>query len=86
MSAPVGNETPQVPGDAWEILRDCRVFYLKQLVRLLQEAEALPEEPLRAFVKAAGGYYDEIVFDRKAQPVRSAWQPDRFPDIAGRRG
>lgn len=61
MSAPVGNETPQVPGDAWEILRDCRVFYLKQLVRLLQEAEALPEEPLRAFVKAAGGHYDEIV-------------------------
>jgi len=61
MPATVSNETPQVPGDAWEILRDCRVFYLKQLVRLLQEAEALPEEPLRAFVKAAGGYYDEIV-------------------------
>jgi hypothetical protein len=61
MPAPVSNEIPQVPGDAWEILRDCRVFYLKQLVRLLQEAEPLPEEPLRAFVKAAGGYYDEIV-------------------------
>ena len=35
MPAPVSNEIPQVPGDAWETLRDCRVFYLKQLVRLL---------------------------------------------------
>jgi len=61
MPAPVSNEIPQVPDDAWETLRDCRVFYLKQLVRLLQEAEPLPEEPLRAFVKAAGAYYDEIV-------------------------
>ena len=61
MSAPVENDTPQVPGDAWEILRDCRVFFLKQLVRLLQVAERLTEEPLRDFVKGAGAYYVEVV-------------------------
>ncbi|HYO28050.1 MAG TPA: DUF1631 family protein, partial [Azonexus sp.] len=65
MPIPVGNEILQVPDDAWDILRDCRVFFLKQLVRLLQEAERLPEEPLRAFVKAAGAYYDDIVSTEK---------------------
>jgi hypothetical protein len=39
MPIPLGNEILQVPDDAWDILRDCRVFFLKQLVRLLQEAE-----------------------------------------------
>jgi hypothetical protein len=65
MPIPLGNEILQVPDDAWDILRDCRVFFLKQLVRLLQEAERLPEEPLRAFVKAAGAYYDDIVSTEK---------------------
>ena len=61
MAPPVSNEILQAPDDAWEILRDCRVFFLKQLARLLQEAEPFPEEPLRAFVKAAGAYFDDIV-------------------------
>ena len=65
MPIPVGNEILQVPDDAWDILRDCRVFFLKQLVRLLQEADRFPEEPLRAFVKAAGAYYDDIVLTEK---------------------
>ena len=65
MPVPVGNEILQVPDNAWESVRDCRVFFLKQLVRLLQEAERLPEEPLRAFVKAAGAYYDDIVATEK---------------------
>lgn len=62
---PVNNEILQVPEDAWEILRDCRVFFLKQIVRLLQEADRLPEEPLRAFVKGAGAYFDDIVATEK---------------------
>jgi len=62
---PVNNEILQVPEDAWEILRDCRVFFLKQLVRLLQEADRLPEEPLRAFAKGAGAYFDDIVSTEK---------------------
>ncbi|HSN64119.1 MAG TPA: DUF1631 family protein [Azonexus sp.] len=65
MPIPLGNEILQVPDDAWDILRDCRVFFLKQLVRLLQEAERLQEEPLRAFVKGAGAYYDDIVSTEK---------------------
>ena len=65
MPPPVDNEILQVPDDAWEILRDCRVFFLKQLVRLLQEAEPLPEEALRAFAKAAGAYFDDIVSTEK---------------------
>ena len=43
MAPPVSNEILQAPDDAWEILRDCRVFFLKQLARLLQEAEPFPE-------------------------------------------
>ena len=64
MAPSVNNEILQVPDDAWDIVRDCRVFFLKQVVRLLQEAEPLPEEPLRAFAKAhpllvvKGGYFD----------------------------
>ena len=65
MAPPVSNEILQAPDDAWEILRDCRVFFLKQLARLLQEAEPFPEEPLRAFVKAAGAYFDDIVSTEK---------------------
>ena len=41
MAPSVNNEILQVPDDAWDILRDCRVFFLKQVVRLLQEAEPL---------------------------------------------
>lgn len=64
--APSGNkEILQVPDDAWDILRDCRVFFLKQVVRLLQEAEPLPEEPLRAFARATGAYFDDMVSSEK---------------------
>ncbi|HEX9195267.1 MAG TPA: DUF1631 family protein [Azonexus sp.] len=65
MPPQVSNEILKVPDDAWEIVRDCRVFFLKQLVRLLQEAERLPEDPLRAFVMGAGAYYDDIVSTEK---------------------
>jgi Protein of unknown function (DUF1631) len=65
MPSPNNNEILQVPDDAWGILRDCRVFFLKQLVRLLQEADKLPEEPLRAFVKGAGAYFDDIISTEK---------------------
>jgi hypothetical protein len=65
MPPQVSNEILKVPDDAWEIVRDCRVFFLKQLVRLLQEVERLPEDPLRAFVKGAGAYYDDIVSTEK---------------------
>ena len=65
MAPSVNNEILQVPDDAWEILRDCRVFFLKQVVRLLQEAEPLPEEPLRAFARATGAYFDDMVSSAK---------------------
>lgn len=61
----VNNEILRVPDDAWDILRDCRVFFLKQLVRLLQEAEPLPEEPLSAFARATGAYFDDMVSTEK---------------------
>ncbi|MGA9396142.1 MAG: DUF1631 family protein, partial [Azonexus sp.] len=61
MPPPINNEILQVPDDAWEILRDCRAFFLKQLVRLLQEADKLPEDALRAFAKGAGAYFEDIV-------------------------
>ena len=54
-----------MPDDAWEILRDCRAFFLKQLVRLLQEADKLPEDSLRAFAKGASAYFDDIVSTEK---------------------
>ncbi len=63
MPPPINNEILQVPDDAWEILRDCRAFFLKQLVRLLQEADKLPEDALRAFAKGAGAYFEDIVFN-----------------------
>ncbi len=65
MAPPGNNEILEVPDDAWDILCDCRAFFLKQVVRLLQEAEPLPEEPLRAFAKATGAYFDDMVSTEK---------------------
>lgn len=65
MAASDHKEILQVPHDAWDILRDCRAFFLKQVVRLLQEAEPLPEEPLRAFARATGEYFDDMVSTEK---------------------
>ncbi|HQU80228.1 MAG TPA: DUF1631 family protein [Azonexus sp.] len=53
------DEALQVPGDAWEILRDCRAWFLKQAGQLLREAEPVSEAALAAFVKAVGVYFDE---------------------------
>ena len=51
--------TLQVPDDAWEILRNCRAWFLKQAGQLLREADPVSEEALAAYVKAIGGYFDE---------------------------
>lgn len=53
------NESLQTPDDAWEILRDCRGWFLKQADKLLREAEALPDDAVAAFAKAVGAYFDE---------------------------
>ena len=53
------DETLQVPDDAWEILRDCRAWFLKQAGQLLKEAEPVSEAAMAAYVKAIGSYFDE---------------------------
>lgn len=53
------NESLPVPNDAWEILRDCRAWFLKQAGQLLREAEPVSEAALNAFVQAVGAYFDE---------------------------
>ena len=53
------DETLQVPDDAWEILRDCRAWFLKQAGQLLKEAELVSETAMAAYVKAIGSYFDE---------------------------
>ncbi len=53
------SESLQTPDDAWEILRDCRSWFLRQADKLLREAEALPEDGVAAFAKAVGAYFDE---------------------------
>ena len=52
-------ESLQTPDDAWEILRDCRAWFLKQAVQLLREAEPVPDDAVAAFAQALGAYFDE---------------------------
>ena len=59
MSRTVDGAPLQVPGDAWEILRDCRAWLLKQGGQLLREAEPVSEAALAAYLKAIGSYFDE---------------------------
>ena len=59
MPLAAGDETLQVPDDAWEILRDCRAWFLKQAGQLLREADPVSDEALAAYVKAVGTYFDE---------------------------
>ncbi len=65
MSLNAATEALPVPDDAFEILRDCRVFFQKQLVRLLHECEPLPQEALRAFALAVGEHYDEMAASQR---------------------
>ena len=53
------DETLQVPDDAWEILRDCRAWFLRQAGQLLREADPVSAEALAAYLRAIGGYFDE---------------------------
>lgn len=59
MPSATDDDALQVPGDAWEILRDCRAWFLKQAGQLLREAEPVSEAVLAAFTKAVGIYFDE---------------------------
>ncbi len=52
-------ESLPTPDDAWEILRDCRAWFLKQAVQLLREAEPVPDDAAAAFSQALGAYFDE---------------------------
>lgn len=59
MSSNAITESLQTPDDAWEILRDCRTWFLKQAEKLLREAESIHEAEAAAFTKALGTYFDE---------------------------
>ena len=59
MSSNAGSEALPTPDDAWEILRDCRGWFLKQADKLLREAEVVPDNAAVAFAKALGAYFDE---------------------------
>ena len=59
MSSSATNESLPTPDDAWEILRDCRAWFLKQADKLLREAEPVRDVEAAAFAKALGNYFDE---------------------------
>lgn len=59
MSSNAITESLQTPDDAWEILRDCRAWFLKQAEKLLRDAESIRDAEAAAFTKALGAYFDE---------------------------
>lgn len=50
-----------VPADAADVLRDCRLFFLKRLMGLVQRAGIGDQPALAALIEAAGAFYDEMV-------------------------
>lgn len=50
----------QLP-DSFEILRDCRIFFLKHLGALLQDSGLLAANGIQAILHGAGEYFDEMV-------------------------
>ncbi|MGE5945863.1 MAG: hypothetical protein ACM35F_04125, partial [Betaproteobacteria bacterium] len=55
------DEALQVPASDWEILRDFRAYFLKQVGQLLKESGPLPDDARSAFVSAVGDYFDDKV-------------------------
>lgn len=51
--------------DAFEVQRDCRALFLKQLGRLLQDSGALASAAIQAVQHGAGSYFDEMVASRR---------------------
>ncbi|HJV94334.1 MAG TPA: DUF1631 family protein [Azonexus sp.] len=51
--------------DSFEVLRDCRALYLKQLGTLLQDSGALASAAIQAVQHGAGSYFDEMVASRR---------------------
>ncbi|WP_066885748.1 DUF1631 family protein [Dechloromonas denitrificans] len=58
---PASSPASQLPADDLQILRDCRMLYLKQLGQLLQEAEPVSARAVQAFQQTVGAYFDEMV-------------------------
>src|SRR5574343_1739629 len=56
-----------IHADNFEILRDCRALYLKQLRALLQDSALLSSHAIAAIQEGAGAYFDEVTAsDRRA--------------------
>jgi len=50
--------------DSFEVLRDCRALYLRQLGALLQEGGALSGPAVQAVQRGAGEWFDEVLASR----------------------
>lgn len=53
--------SPALPADASDVLRDCRLFFLKRLGGLVQRAGVGDQPALAALIEATGAFYDEMV-------------------------
>jgi len=53
------------PPDAFEVLRDCRALFLKQLGTRLQDSGVLTSSAIQAVQHGAGSYFDEMVASRR---------------------
>src|SRR6185369_17923908 len=51
--------------DSFEVLRDFRALYLKQLGTLLQESGALASRAIQAVQHGAGAYFDEMAASQR---------------------
>jgi len=70
--APSPTSQPPFAGDKAAILRECRALYLKELVQLLREGEALPPRALENFSDAVGAYFDEMVSTKRRSSFEEA--------------
>lgn len=62
----------QLPADDLQILRDCRMLYLKQLGQLLQEAEPVSAHAVQTFQQTVGAYFDEMVANSRRSSFQDA--------------
>ncbi|HXE40109.1 MAG TPA: DUF1631 family protein [Azonexus sp.] len=51
--------------DSFEVLRDCRALYLKQLGTLLQDSGVLASNAIQAVQHGAGSYFDEMLASQR---------------------
>lgn len=71
-STSASGSASQLPADDLQILRDCRMLYLKQLGQLLQEAEPVSAHAVQTFQQTVGTYFDEMVANSRRSSFQDA--------------